>query len=250
MRRFLNDKGKVVERFISLHHVKYTTSEALKDALYGILDHQTLSISRIRGQGYDSASNMRGEFNGLQRKILDENPYAFYVHCYAHCLKLVVMFIASSCSSIHDFFEYISLIVTTTSASCKRKDALKEAQHQDILNRLASGEISQGNGLHQSSSLARPGDIRWGSHYTTLIRLDQMWSSVLEVLSIVDEDGRGLSQAAGLIEKMESFKFAFILKLMLKLVGITNELSKILQTNERCAGLLLMYSPQELFFQV
>jgi hypothetical protein len=57
-----------------------TTSEALKDALYGILDCHTLFISRIRGQGYDGASNMTGEFNGLQRKILDENPYAFYVH--------------------------------------------------------------------------------------------------------------------------------------------------------------------------
>ena len=125
-----------MERFIALHHVKYTTSESLKGALYGILDKYTLSISRIRGQGYDGASNMRGEFNGLQRKILDENPYAFYVHCYAHHLQLVVVFVASSCSSIHDFFEYISLIVNTTSASCKRRDALTEAQHQDFLNKL------------------------------------------------------------------------------------------------------------------
>jgi len=31
---------------------------------------------------------------------------------------------------------------------------------------------------------------------------------------------------------MESFKFAFILKLMLKLFGITNELSKILQRKD------------------
>ncbi|XP_058783079.1 uncharacterized protein LOC131657731 [Vicia villosa] len=150
---------------------------------------------------------MRGKFNGLQRKILDENPYAFYVHCYAHRLQLMVVSVTNSCSSIHDFFEYISLIVTTTSASCKRKDALKEAQHQDILNRLASGEISQGKGLHQSSSLARPGDTRWDSYYTTLIRLDQMWSSVLEVLSIVDEDGRGQSQAVGLIEKWRALSF-------------------------------------------
>ncbi|XP_058783845.1 uncharacterized protein LOC131658583 [Vicia villosa] len=179
MLRFLNDKGNVVERFISLHHVKVTTSESLKDVFYGILDKYTLSISRIRGQGYDGASNMRGEFNGLQRKILDENPYAFYVHCYAYRLQL-----------------YISLIVTITSASCKRKDALTEAQHQEILNKLESGEISRGRGLHQSSSLTRPGDTRWGSRHTTLLRLDQMRSSVINMLSMVDEDGRGPSQAA------------------------------------------------------
>ncbi|XP_058725776.1 uncharacterized protein LOC131597077 [Vicia villosa] len=175
---------------------------------------------------------MRGEFNGLQRKILDENPYAFYVKCYDHRLQLVVVSVASSCSSIHDLFEYISLIVTTTSASCKRRDALTEAQHQDILNKLESGEISIGRGLHQSYSLTKPGDTRWGSHNTTLIRLDQMWSFMLKVLIMVDEYGRGPSQAAGLIEKMESFKFAFILKLMLNLFGITNELSNVLQRKD------------------
>ncbi|XP_058775052.1 uncharacterized protein LOC131649300 [Vicia villosa] len=187
MLRFVNDKGHIVERFIALHHVKDTKSEALKDALYGILDKYTLSISRIWGQGYDGASNMRGEFNGLQRKILDENPYAFYIHCYAHRLQLVVVSVASSCSSIHDFFEYISLIVNTTSASCKRRDALTEAQHQDILNQLERGEISKGRGLHQSSSLTRPGDTRWGSHHTTLLRLDQMWPSVLKLFGITNE---------------------------------------------------------------
>lgn len=36
------------------------------------------------------------------------------------------------------------------------RDALTKAQHQDILNKLESGEISRGRGLHQSSSLTRP----------------------------------------------------------------------------------------------
>ncbi|XP_062209975.1 uncharacterized protein LOC133911654 [Phragmites australis] len=33
-------------------------------------------------------------FLGLQRRILDENPYAFYIHCCAHQLQLVVVSVA------------------------------------------------------------------------------------------------------------------------------------------------------------
>lgn len=56
-----------------------------------------------------------------------------------------------------------------------------------------------------------------------------MWDSVLHVLSIVHEDGHVPTQAARMIEKMETFKFALILKLMLKVLAVTNELSQTLQ---------------------
>jgi hypothetical protein len=122
--------------------------------------------------------------------------------------------------------------VNTTSASCKRRDALIEAHYQSILEKLESGEMFRGSGQHQEINLARPGDTRWGSHHKTLIRLDQMWNSVIEVLGMVDTDGRAPSSAGGLIEKMESFKSAFILKLMSRLLGITNELSHVLQRKD------------------
>ena len=222
-----------MEQFLCLYHIKDTTSESLKLALVMLLDHYKLPISRLRGQGYDGASNMRGEFNGLQRKILDQNPYAFYVHCFAHRLELVVVAVAtSSCSYIHDFFEYLSLIVNTTSSSCKKMELLVEETHRDMLERLERGELSTGRGLNQQTSLARPGDARWGSHHKTLLRLDEMWARVIKVLSIVDANGRNPSSAAGCIEKMECFKFALVLKLMLKLFGITNELSHLLQKKD------------------
>jgi len=82
----VNKKGKVIERFLGIKHVKETTSEALKTAVVEVLGEHGLHIANLRGQGYDGASNMRGEFNGLQKLIRDENPYAFYVHCFAHQL--------------------------------------------------------------------------------------------------------------------------------------------------------------------
>lgn len=53
-------------------------------ALEGLFLKHNLSLSKVRGQGYDGASNMRGEFNGLKTLILQENSSAYYVHCFAH----------------------------------------------------------------------------------------------------------------------------------------------------------------------
>ncbi|KAJ1261742.1 hypothetical protein BS78_09G054600 [Paspalum vaginatum] len=209
--RFVNKKGEVVERFLGLKHVEDTTS---------------------KGQGYDGASNMRGEFNGLQKQICDENPYAFYVHCFAHQLQLVIVSVASCCSSFDDFFNYVGLIVTS-SASCKRKDKLLTTHRETILNKIESGEIFKGRGLHQTTSLARPGDTRWGSHFTTLIRIESMWDSVVKVLSMIHVDERNPGRAGGLVRKMESFSFVLNMKLMLKVFRITNDLSLLLQRKDQ-----------------
>jgi hypothetical protein len=102
-----------------------------------------------------------------------------------------------------------------------------EEHHQNLLDMLERGDLSSGRGLNQETNLTRPRDTRWGSHYTTLRCLDNMWLATLKILRLVNDESRGLSQATGLIEKMEDFKFSFILKLMIKLLAITNELSHV-----------------------
>ena len=59
---------------------------SLKETLDAIFLEYGLSMSKLRWNGYDGASNMRGQFCGLQKLIQDENPYAFHIHCFAHQL--------------------------------------------------------------------------------------------------------------------------------------------------------------------
>ena len=134
-----------------------------------MLSSHNLSISMLRGQGYDGAYNMRGEFNGVHKLIRDENPYAFYVHCFAQQLQLVVVTVSTSSADIADFVNYVPLIVNSVGASCMRKDALLAKHHDVLLQKIENGEIMTGRGLNQESSLARPRDTRWGSHLKTLL---------------------------------------------------------------------------------
>ena len=42
-----------------------------------------LSLSGVRGQGYDGASNMAGRHNGLQAKLLAENSSSLFLLLWA-----------------------------------------------------------------------------------------------------------------------------------------------------------------------
>jgi hypothetical protein len=96
------------------------------------------------------------------------------------------------------------------------------------LSKLESGEIFSRKWKHQNTNLVRPGDTRWSSHFTTLLCIESMWDLAVKVLSMIHEDERNPGRAAGLVRKMESFSFVFNMKLMLKVLCITNELSLLL----------------------
>jgi hypothetical protein len=71
------------------------------------------------------------------------------------------------------------------------------------------------------------------SHYKTLIRIELMWESVIEVLEIVNQEERNPSRAGGLVQTMESSNYVFIMKMMLQILHITNELSLVLQRKDQ-----------------
>ena len=229
-------KGQVIERFVGVKHVIDTTSASLKAAIDQFFSENGLSIFGLRGQGYDGASNMRGEFNGLKALILKDNQSAFYVHCFAHQLQLAIVAVAKNHILISDLFIFVGSLVNVAGGSCKRRDSLREKQVAKIIEELNVGAISSGKGLNQQTTLKRAGDTRWSSHYGTLISIITLFPSLVELLEEIKEDGLSSDHkqdASRLLDSLESFDFVFSLHLMKVLLGITNLLSQALQKRDQ-----------------
>ena len=112
---------------------------SLKYATECLLCEHNLSLSKIRGQGYNEASNMQGDINGLKTLILKENKSAFYVHCFVHQLQLTLVTVAKIHINIAEFFYVVSNLVTIVGGSCKRLNALRDAQFVKIKEDLENG---------------------------------------------------------------------------------------------------------------
>ncbi|XP_042041216.1 zinc finger MYM-type protein 1-like [Salvia splendens] len=229
------DKDKVdLEKLPSDLGVMHVAT-SLEKALDSLLSMYDLSVSSLRGQGYDGASNMRGEFNGLKSLILRRNPSAYYVHCFAHQLQLTIVAVAKKHTSIGSFYNVINRFCNVVGGSCKRRYILREKQRENILEKIASDEITTGTGLNQEMSLKRPGDTRWSSHYGTLINLIHLFSSIADVLEYVGENGDDSyrAEADDVSEIINRFEFIFVLHLMKQILGITHELSQVLQKKDQ-----------------
>ncbi|XP_042447554.1 zinc finger MYM-type protein 1-like [Zingiber officinale] len=186
----VKEQMAVVIRYVNKHG---------EEAIDSLFAKYGLSVARLRGQGYDGASNMSGEFNGLKSLIMKENPYVLYVHCFAHQLQLVVVAVAQANQYVCDFMWIVGSIVNTSASSCKRADKLRQLEHDRKVKLLERGEIS---------------------------------SEVLQNL-IDDGDRSSKDLSRTLVERMEMYEFVFILLLMKRILAITNHLSTVLQEKDQ-----------------
>ncbi|XP_030964211.1 uncharacterized protein LOC115985412 [Quercus lobata] len=94
-----------------LHVIANIAALTLKNKTYAILSRHCLDIQNIHGQGYDGASNMCGEWKGLQALVLNDCPYAYYVHCFARRLQLAL--VAASREKSLDISNAQNLVLVT-----------------------------------------------------------------------------------------------------------------------------------------
>ncbi|XP_075099316.1 uncharacterized protein LOC142176136 [Nicotiana tabacum] len=180
--RYVNKSGVVIERFLGIVHVGDTSSSSLQKAIYSLLLDHSLSRSKIRGQGYDGASNMQGKISGIKFLILQDTPSAYCIHCFAHQLQLALVALSKKHSDVYNFFYVVTNILNTIGSSFKRMESLRQHQADKLEELLKFGEAYTGQGLNQERGLQRPGDTRWGSHFKTLDNLVVLFPSIVNVL--------------------------------------------------------------------
>ncbi|AQK45686.1 General transcription factor 2-related zinc finger protein [Zea mays] len=134
---------------------------------------------------------------------------------------------------VHNFFQHATFIINVVSSSTKRNDELLAAQAEEIAREIELGELDTGQGANQMSSLQRPGDTRWSSHYKSIQSLKKMFSATISVLRSIAND-RSVSKysrgdAAGALQIIVKFDFVFILLMMEKIMKITDVLCQTLQ---------------------
>ncbi|XP_022859067.1 zinc finger MYM-type protein 1-like, partial [Olea europaea var. sylvestris] len=208
------DSSMVQEYWIEFLKVDDASGFGLFIELKNVLKNLELDIDNIRGQGYDNGANMSGRHRGVQKRLLEINPRAFYTPCGCRSLNLALCDMANCCSKAMSFFGVIQRIYTLFSSSPKRWKFFK-----DKVQGLTLKPLSQ---------------TRWESHVESIKPIKeqsvQIRDALLDSASIV-EDPKTKREAESLaIYELENFEFLLGIVIWYKLLHAINTVSKFFQT--------------------
>lgn len=102
------------------------------------LAQYSLSLSYVRGQCYDEASNMQGKMNGLKMLIRQESGSAHFIYCFAYQLQWTLVAVSKKYIQVG---ELVLLVLNVLGASFKCMDEFREPQKKKIQEALDTGDL-------------------------------------------------------------------------------------------------------------
>ena len=196
--------------FISVDRI---TGEVLSSAILAHLQSWDIPITNCRGQGYDGASNMSSSDRGVQGRIQQHAPLAFYTHCQAHQLNLCVVK-ACGIPDIRNANSVISEIAKFFNYSPKRQHFFEYIISQNSVD----SNISKLNNLCKTRWIERI------DAYATFFELYPSTISTLQSISSRNDsnwswDTDTHQKANGFLHQINSFKFLMAASITMRLLS-------------------------------
>ncbi|XP_065678143.1 uncharacterized protein LOC136093139 [Hydra vulgaris] len=210
----IQNKYEIAEFFIGFFEASDSTGEGLAKLILTHLEKLGFELKWLREQGYDNGANMKGVRKGVQNRILEKYPRAFYVPCTCHILNLVVNDAASSTTETTFFFSIVQELYTFFFGSTKRWEVLKKYVSQLTLKPLSA--------------------TRWASRIDALkplrFQLCEIYDALILIIEDVNRDAETKVKARGLAKNIKNYKFICGVILWHDILFEINSVSKLLQS--------------------
>jgi Domain of unknown function (DUF4371)/hAT family C-terminal dimerisation region len=209
----------VHERFLEFVNPLSLSGAALSQAIVDVLSRAGLDIKQLVGQGYDGASAMSGEFNGVQANMRRtcQSP-AVYIHCVAHVLNLTLVH-ASELSAIRNTLGTVGKVANYFNSSNLRCQSLTQA--------IAEFEETR------KEKIKIPCATRWVEKQDAVHTFFAVYPVVCDQLeSLAGGCSSAASDAKALLDSITRSEFVVSLSILNYIMKLTKPLSTILQSSE------------------
>lgn len=215
--RWVDDKLLVHEDFIGLYEVSSIEASSLVAVVKDTLLRLNLTLAKARGQCYDGASNMSGVRSGVAKQFLDEQPKAFFTHCYGHSLNLAVSDTIKKCQTMKKALDMTHEITKLIKYSPRRENIFR-----DIKDNVAPGNPGV-RVLCPTRWTVRADSMHSIIQNYSIIQ--RLWDEAVEIV----HDSETIARIRGVASQMQTFDFYFGLVMGECLLRNVDNLSKTLQ---------------------
>lgn len=220
--RYIYD-GTVQESLIAVNPAISLTGSELAKLIIRNIKELGVEPCNLVAQCYDGASNMRGQFSGVQKFVKDAaGERAIYIWCWAHCLNLVLESYVKKASTLAlRTFGVLQQLYVYIERSPKR-----HRHYMDQLEAAAAGSSELDSGPKLLQSLCA---TRWSARFTNLRIVDRRLPEIIKTLNELSHDD---VDAAQLCKSLMQFEIVFEIKLLRLVFGYANEVSEYLQKTD------------------
>lgn len=220
--RYVDEHFIPHEEFVGMYEPPNTTGATIARCIQDVLLRLNLPTSMLRGQTYDGASNMSGQYRGCQAIIAEQQPLALYVHCGAHSVNLVSQSVSDACPTVRDALQVVNELGVLFNSSITARSTFSKIADSD------EGPVKQPRPLCPT---------RWLVRVKAVQTVTSQYDAVLQCLEELGAPGSPLAaRASGLQHQLGRGNTLLALEMALHVFTPLESLNRALQSSYQTVG--------------